>query len=503
MAVENVRYELSLRDLMSKGLNDINSKLGGMEKKLTDAEKKGTKAIDGLGSAFKGLGSVIAGIIIGGKIRDIVLTTAKFQSLGNAIKFASDDMTQGELSMSWLSKFSKDWGLNLQGATEGFKTFQGAMIRSKFTSNEVRKMFSQVSMGALAMGLSADDAKGTFLALGQIMGKGKVQAEELRGQIGERVPGAFAIAARAMGVTTAELDKMMANGKLIAEDFLPKFAAEMEKTFSAGAVDNMNSMTSNINRMSSSWLELQVAMGESQDGIINHTIKGWSIALDWLADKFRSTAQLSRKASDDNALNILAEMENLQGKRKAELLSSGASKSTIESELMAMQGQALSNWGIKKMRLQEQLKQMEDAKIGEKGKGGMFGSKDFYRNRDDAKDGLYSRSEEYKRLTDELTSIETASKGLTGITDKQISGMYMPDAVKTAEAEKLKKQASEISGGGPKVVNINIEALIKDVTNNFGSAGTAIQNEASAFLDQLQKALATIVVDTTLIRGNG
>ena len=35
-----------------------------------------------------------------------------------------------------------------------------------------------------------------------------VQAEELRGQIGERLPGAFSTFAQAIGVSTAELDDM-------------------------------------------------------------------------------------------------------------------------------------------------------------------------------------------------------------------------------------------------------------------------------------------------------
>ena len=44
-----------------------------------------------------------------------------------------------------------------------------------------------------------------MLALAQMASKGTVQAEELRGQLGERLPGAFKIAAAAMGVTQAEL----------------------------------------------------------------------------------------------------------------------------------------------------------------------------------------------------------------------------------------------------------------------------------------------------------
>jgi tape measure domain-containing protein len=66
-------------------------------------------------------------------------------------------------------------------------------------------------------------------ALTQMIGKGKISAEELRGQLGEALPSAMGIMAKSLGVTTQQLDKMMANGELMAADVLPKFATEMEK----------------------------------------------------------------------------------------------------------------------------------------------------------------------------------------------------------------------------------------------------------------------------------
>jgi tape measure domain-containing protein len=52
-----------------------------------------------------------------------------------------------------------------------------------------------------ALGLSVDDQRGIFKALEQMLSKGNVQAEELRGQLGERLPGAIYFSAKALGVT--------------------------------------------------------------------------------------------------------------------------------------------------------------------------------------------------------------------------------------------------------------------------------------------------------------
>ena len=84
------------------------------------------------------------------------------------------------------------------------------------------------------MGLSADDTRGALRALEQIVSKGTVSAEELRGQLGERLPGAFQIASRAMGVTTQELGEMLQRGEVLVEDLLPKLAKELRSSVAEG-----------------------------------------------------------------------------------------------------------------------------------------------------------------------------------------------------------------------------------------------------------------------------
>ena len=57
-----------------------------------------------------------------------------------------------------------------------------------------------------------------------------MQAEELRGQIGERLPGAFALFAKAVGKTPAELDKALEKGEVTVEDFV-KFTKSLFERF--------------------------------------------------------------------------------------------------------------------------------------------------------------------------------------------------------------------------------------------------------------------------------
>ena len=120
--------------------------------------------------------------------------------------------------------------------------------------------------------------------LSQIAGKGKVSMEELRGQLGERLTPAMAIAAKSMGVTTAELEKMVESG-ISAEAFLPKFGAAMEEAF-AGA----ESAQASVNRLKNQFDELLLKFGE--EGGINAAyqklLDDVGAGLSWIEEKIGS-----------------------------------------------------------------------------------------------------------------------------------------------------------------------------------------------------------------------
>ena len=143
-------------------------------------------------------------------------------------------------------------GLNFFKTAEAAKSFFAAGQGTTLTT-ELDDIFKAVTNAGAALQLSTEQVNGTFIALGQMISKGKVQAEELRGQLGERLPGAFQMAAKTMGMTTAELDKFMADGKLTAEDLLPKLAKVLQEVYARSAENAANKAQGAINRMSTEW----------------------------------------------------------------------------------------------------------------------------------------------------------------------------------------------------------------------------------------------------------
>lgn len=173
----------------------------------------------------------------------------RMEPITQSLKFASGSATEFQKNLDFLRESSDRLGLEFISTATSFKLWQGAAKFSNLTATESRGIFESVANASAKMKLSNEQVQGTFLALSQIMSKGKVQAEELRGQLGERLPGAFSLAARAMGVTEVELNKMLEKGEVLASDFLPRFAAQLDISFGNDKKERIEGMQASVNRL--------------------------------------------------------------------------------------------------------------------------------------------------------------------------------------------------------------------------------------------------------------
>ena len=185
-------------------------------------------------------------------------------------------------------------GQQFRSGAEAAKTFFAAGMNSSLAP-QVNDIFRAFTDAGAAMQLSGDEMSRVFLALGQMMSKGKVQAEELRGQLGEALPGAFQLAADAMGMTTAQLDKFMADGNLTAEDLLPKLAAALEEKYSESAKRAADTTQGKLNQMLNAWEEYKARLAAS--GPARHIIQ---FVTEYLTSR-NDEAAAAEKESSQNA----------------------------------------------------------------------------------------------------------------------------------------------------------------------------------------------------------
>lgn len=170
--------------------------------------------------------------------------------------------SQAQQQLDFLRKTSRELGLEFYSTAEAAKTFFAAGQGTSLSS-QLNEIYTGFSKAGAALALPAERMQSVFVALGQMLSKGKVQAEEMRTQLGEHLPGAFQVAAKAMGMSTAELDKFMADGKLLAEDLLPAMAEALEERYGKAAESAADTVQGSINRLSTAWTDFKANLLES------------------------------------------------------------------------------------------------------------------------------------------------------------------------------------------------------------------------------------------------
>lgn len=194
--------------------------------------------------------------------------------LKTALNFASGGTAGGTQNLAFVKKTVEDLKVPLKASAEGFVQLAAAAKGSVLEGKETRELFQGISEASTVLSLSAEDTQGVILALSQMISKGKVSAEELRQQLGERLPGAMGIFARAAGMTEEQLDKLVQSGQAIAPDLLAKFSRQLHSEFGDAAKDASGNAQSAIFDLQNSFLSLQQGIGE---GVSPAAILGFGV----------------------------------------------------------------------------------------------------------------------------------------------------------------------------------------------------------------------------------
>ena len=531
---EKAIYEIVLKNQkFNDGLKDSEKKLNSFENSLKDLQQN-------IVSAF-----AVGALVSFGT--EAYKTSTQLQSLRNSIVFASGSSKEGAENLNFLSDISDRMGLNLMATTEGFRTFSGALIGSRFEGQKARDIFEKISTGISVMGLSADDAKGAFLALGQMVSKGTVSAEELRGQLGERLPGAFQIAARSLGVTTKHLGDMLKAGEVMTEDFLPKFADEIEKTFKGGLSKAAQSQAADLAKLENKWLSFKDLIGMSIAPTIHALVSDTKSLSDQFADQKAKVESLQRDfkplldrykelkqysvLNNEQQIELKGIIKDISEQMPSAVTAWNSYGEAIDINTGKVEKNITKNREALKLLNAGAIKDVKDELLGQAGKA--LKIKDFLESY--SKNGITESTlekfykvapDQYTKLTDQVASdLAGQLHGITGeggiiqglkqkLEDLQggnklsdfikgkaaLDAKYSPTYMSEPEEKKKKKKKDDVSGvekisSGTRNITINITKLVEtvNISKTFG------KNSDSELVNAVKRALLTGVNDVNIV----
>ena len=259
-SVNNLRAQkdafLALRDsvdLTSKEFKQATAEVAKLDAALAKAEGRkagrggraaalakgaGAIAAGGVFGGFEGAAGAAVGLAVGGpagaalgaalgaqagQVRQAAGATAEYaaniRKLRIALKGVTTSQEQYSQGLAFIQQTTKDFAIPQEVVTRQFTKLQASVQGAGGNLNDTKTAFNGIVAAVRATGGSLADVDAALTATAQVFSKGKVSAEELRQQIGERLPGAFTLFAESMGLTPQELDKALEKGEVSLQDF--------------------------------------------------------------------------------------------------------------------------------------------------------------------------------------------------------------------------------------------------------------------------------------------
>lgn len=163
--------------------------------------------------------------------------TKEIDSINKTFYAITGTMNGANMEMSYVRQMAQGLGLDFMSLAKSYKGFSAATKYANMDMATSKEIFESVAGAATVLGLSGQKTELTLMALEQMVSKGVVSMEELRRQLGDQLPGAFELGAKAMKMGLAEFNKFVASGQLMTEDFLPRFARTLKDTYAT--VENL------------------------------------------------------------------------------------------------------------------------------------------------------------------------------------------------------------------------------------------------------------------------
>ena len=289
--------------------NSFNAVVTPAVEKNTEALGKNKEAAEQVGKSHKSLLGHITEVYGAYQLVNTAVGTFKQflmdipkagiqQEQTQASLFAIFGSKEGYKNIEFLKELGKSAGQYIGDLQEAYTRFAPSAMLAGATQADVNKVFKDFTETSTVLHLGTDQVKSLYLALEQMYAKTTVQSEEIKKQLGNVLPGAVEIGAKAWEnyinrgkegadrtkLSVAEFMDAMSKNLVIAKQFIPEFSAAFKKAFGGPDdsvfLDTRTKLLSNLQRLRSDYFDLSGEIYKRTAGTLNDIVKLGSGALE-------------------------------------------------------------------------------------------------------------------------------------------------------------------------------------------------------------------------------
>ena len=224
-------------------------------------------AIGGALGSFGGVQGVAAGAALGAQVktvREALGATSEYAAELQKLQIALEGVAKSDYpaAMRAAARVTEELNVPQEVAIKGMTRLTAAVVGAGGNVADAEVVFRNVTAAIKATGGGAQDVESAITAMVQTFSKGKVSAEELSGQLGERLPGAVTKFAEANDMTLPQLQAAFKAGT-VGLDELMTFIISLGPEYAKIAAEIADSSADAGARAQVAFNKVKIAIGEA------------------------------------------------------------------------------------------------------------------------------------------------------------------------------------------------------------------------------------------------
>lgn len=319
-AAKALRAEAAAADEAARSARRLGADLKDAASTANEQVGALTGRMAGAGQVARSMGAQIAAAFT---VRELVQAAQDMEKLQAGLQAVSGSADTAKREMDFVRRVASQAGVDVVAAGEAYLGLAAATRGTAVEGEVTRQVFESVSTAMARAGKSSAETRNALVALQQMAGKGVVSMEELRGQLGEALPGALQAAANGMGITTRDLMSLVENGRVAAEDLFPALTKGLQDLY--GTAAGAQTLSQELVNVKNAFVEMASYVGESGG---NESIKSWAekaqtaiIAVGTgLVDTGKKLGALGSAAASLDFSNVSAQFEEIEAAGREKLI---------------------------------------------------------------------------------------------------------------------------------------------------------------------------------------
>ena len=239
-------------------INQIGSNVTNMTRNTQSGFNNVSRAVDGLRSTIHtvigALGAIQVAHVFSGFVDEIKKVDREYNGFIAMMNVTTGDIKQSAEAYDNIKDIAMAYGVSIESLAKSYAKLR-ASTKDVLSTKETDRLFESFTATASVLHAEQYTVERMFNAIIQMASKGQVHMEELKQQLGEHLPGALALAARAMKMDMGTMIDEMKKGNISARDLLVPLPQILMETFGQAAVISSKSLNAAFMNLKTIWFD--------------------------------------------------------------------------------------------------------------------------------------------------------------------------------------------------------------------------------------------------------